>query len=524
MIKFRKIKFKFIINSFKNFLIFSSIIFYTASVNSENINNIKNILKVEFFGNYIPKEAKINSSLGSFYFLPSDLFQRNHKSKNNQVYFINHMAFGNLNNDGITDLILSYEMEVCPGKLKLSSVGVPLCEVEEGGTNYLNFAVFTVTEQSRKQINKRFKQITNLGRNCQRPILADFNSDGIDDVYCPSAYGHQFNGKFYYGGADAVFISNQNGEWVQTKEIGEMVDDKTGLYQGFSHGVTVNDIDHDGDLDIITPHIKWEKTKGGGKIYCHLNDGQGNFSVKHCADQFAFAVTTGDYNGDGIVDLIASGGWFEKKLYSHSSSKKHNNTVVLFGDGKGNFKKGWKKIPPAYDIYGSEYLFSHVVDLVSWDFDGDGDLDISGTTVGPLYAGGTHTIWSNDGNGNFTIADQIPMIPGKKEWASIKAWKNEIRSESNPYNSYCGHTILIDINDDNLMDMYCDSPTQDKHSGWIFLNKGELIFEKISPYKAWKKGWTNYYIDISGGPEEEFIGYSDKDFFETHWYYKSNFN
>ena len=74
------------------------------------------------------------------------------------------------------------------------------------------------------------------------------------------------------------------------------------------------------------------------------------------------------------------------------------------------------------------------------------------------------------------------------------------------------------------MDMYCDSPTQDKHSGWIFLNKGELIFEKISPYKAWKKGWTKYYIDISGGPEEEFIGYSDKDFFETHWYYKSNFN
>ena len=68
------------------------------------------------------------------------------------------------------------------------------------------------------------------------------------------------------------------------------------------------------------------------------------------------------------------------------------------------------------------------------------------------------------------------------------------------------------------MDMYCDSPTQDRHSGWIFLNKGELIFEKISPYKAWKKGWTNYYIDISGGPEEKFIGYSDKDFFETHWY------
>ena len=166
-------------------MIFSSIISYTASVNSENINNIKKILKVEFFGNYIPKEAKINSSLGSFYFLPSDLFQRNHKSKNNQVYFINHMAFGNFNNDGITDLIISYEMEVCPGKMKLSSVGVPLCEVEEGGTNYLNFAVFTVTEQSRKQINKRFKQITLwVPVPCARVGLATLSGVVVEPMLC----------------------------------------------------------------------------------------------------------------------------------------------------------------------------------------------------------------------------------------------------------------------------------------------------------------------------------------------------
>ena len=160
-------------NSLKYTLILLLLLTYNSSVNSENINNIKSILKVEFFGNYIPKEAKINSSFRSFYFLPSDLFQRNHKSKNNQVYFINHMAFGNLDNDGITDLIMSYEMEVCPGKLKLSSIGVPLCEVEEGGIKYLNFSAFTVTEQTRNNINKKFKQFSNLGRNCQRPILAD---------------------------------------------------------------------------------------------------------------------------------------------------------------------------------------------------------------------------------------------------------------------------------------------------------------------------------------------------------------
>ncbi len=493
----------------------------TASAN--DIESIKKNLKVEFFGNYISPDSKVSTSWGTHYYLPSDIFQRRNKSENKQVYYVNHMAFGNLDSDSTQDFIMSYEMEVCPGNLQLSSIGVPLCNVAPGGTNFLNFTAFSVGNYKRSNIDSKFKYTTGQGRNCQRPILADFNSDGIDDVYCPSAYGHQYNGKFYFGGSDVVFISNGKGEWIQTKEKGAMVDKKTGLYQGFSHGVTVNDIDNDGDLDVITPHIKWEKTKGGGKIYCHINDGKGNFTVKHCADQFAFAVTTGDYNGDGIVDLIASGGWYQKKLYEHNSSKKHNNTVVLFGDGKGNFKKGWKKVEPAYDIYGAGFLLPHVVNMVSWDFDGDGDLDISGTTVGPLYSGATHTVWANDGKGNFTVADQIPMIPSKKEWKSVKAWKNDIKSESNSYNSYCGNTMFIDVNDDGMMDMYCDSPTQDKHSGWMFLNKGNLKFEKISPYKAWENGWTDYYEGPNGGPNKKFGGYHDPDFFETHWAYKSNF-
>ena len=150
---------------------------------------------------------------------------------------------------------MSYEMEVCPGNLQLSSIGVPLCNVAPGGTNFLNFTAFSVGNYKRSNIDSKFKFTTGQGRNCQRPILADFNSDGIDDVYCPSAYGHQYNGKFYFGGSDVVFISNGKGEWIQTKEKGAMVDKKTGLYQGFSHGVTVNDIDNDGDLDLSLKHI-----------------------------------------------------------------------------------------------------------------------------------------------------------------------------------------------------------------------------------------------------------------------------
>ena len=115
------------------------------------------------------------------------------------------------------------------------------------------------------------------------------------------------------------------------------------------------------------------------------------------------------------------------------------------------------------------------------------------------------------------------MISGKKSWTSVKAWKKDIKSESNRWNSYCGSTKLIDVNNDSMMDMYCDTPTQDKHGGWIFLNMGGLQFKKISPLEAWSRDWTIYYTGPTGYSLQNFEGYSDPDLFQTHWEYKPFF-
>ena len=48
-------------------------------------------------------------------------------------------------------------------------------------------------------------------------------------------------------------------------------------------------------------------------------------------------------------------------------------------------------------------MLTDVIGPVSWDFDNDGDVDIAGSSIGPLYVGGTHTVWANDGKGNFTV-------------------------------------------------------------------------------------------------------------------------
>jgi hypothetical protein len=128
--------------------------------------------------------------------------------------------------------------------------------------------MFQVDNSSREDlIDNLIVTETITTRNCLRPLVVDFNSDDIDDLYCPSSTGgRDKNGKPFLGGADMVFISNGKGQWVQTLEKGDMVS-KKGFYMGFSHGATAADIDRDGDIDVITPHIEWERTKGGWKLY-----------------------------------------------------------------------------------------------------------------------------------------------------------------------------------------------------------------------------------------------------------------
>ena len=519
------------------FLLFSS---NSYSENSAKLNFdiIKKNGMITTFGNYISPKNKINTPWGSHYYLPSDTFAKRQQSEYSEVFWTTGYAWGNFNGDSKPDLLVSWELHnQCQGLGQQDThTGTWFCKGEklDGEQSMLPFSVFEVNENSRENIDGQLvTDIMPSSRNCMRPIVTDFNNDGIDDIYCGSAFSvkEKGNNQRTHGGADYVFISNGKGQWVRTAEKGDLVHKKHGVYLGFSHGITAADIDNDGDIDVITPHIKWENTKGGGKIYCHINDGKGNFTVKWCADQFAHAVTTGDYNGDGHVDLMASAGWHQSPAYKHNNSKKHNQTVILFGDSSGKFGKSkstkkWFYMEPSYDIYGSGFLLTDVIGPVSWDFDNDGDVDIAGSSIGPLYVGGTHTIWENDGKGNFTVADQVPMIPSPDFVKTRKGFKKNIVMETNQWNSFCARSTLIDVNEDGLMDIMCDAFPQDKHSGWFFVNQRNLEFEKVSPYKAWENGWVDYYTGEYGGRNKKFEGFADANRMapgKGMWKYKSDF-
>ena len=115
------------------------------SLGTPEIEETKNKLMVHFFGNFISNQSKIITDSDSPYFLPSDLFQRKNASEHREVFYINHMAFGNLDNDDRQDLLMSDEMEVFPNGYTLTSICVPMCELKSDNDHYLNFTAFSVS-------------------------------------------------------------------------------------------------------------------------------------------------------------------------------------------------------------------------------------------------------------------------------------------------------------------------------------------------------------------------------------------
>ena len=150
-----------------------------------------------------------------------------------------------------------------------------------------------------------------------------------------------------------------------------------------SWAVRLADVDNDGDLDVFTGNFGF----GPVQSYFYLNDGDANFyytsRVNLGAAAIAVSMATGDFDGNGYVDVVV--GHLGQPSGSPST---YNRVSVYFNNGSGS--------------YGSPYVFA-VSDvpygLETADVDGDGDLDLA---IG--FESGTSYIRTNPGNGQFTGA------------------------------------------------------------------------------------------------------------------------
>jgi len=221
--------------------------------------------------------------------------------------------------------------------------------------------------------------------------VGDYDNDGYPDLFVTSF------------GSTTLLHNNGDGTFADvTKQAG--VSDS-----GWSTSAAFFDYDRDGNLDLFVAHYvdfttaanKLCNDPAGARDYCSprayrpvpdrlfRNDGRGHFADVTAAAGIAKAygaglgVATGDYNGDGWLDIYVANDGTPNQLWIN----RRDGTFVDEGPISG----------AALNQNGNP---EGSMGIASGDFDLDGDEDLFVTNI----VGETSVLYVNDGRGNFEDA------------------------------------------------------------------------------------------------------------------------
>ncbi|MFQ5526964.1 MAG: FG-GAP-like repeat-containing protein [Thermoanaerobaculia bacterium] len=245
--------------------------------------------------------------------------------------------------------------------------------------------------------------------------IADVDGNGDNDVILgPSESAGKLS---WYEAIDPV-----NGPWTEHSIDASVT---------FLHTFKAADMDHDGDLDLVTAEM--HQSSNPDEVSVYFNDGEGTtWSQQVVAESGSHNLRVGDIGGDGDLDLfganwndgapnsaviemwenttspLALGSW---NRHIVETSLPWNAVFVdgkdLNGDGLPDLVTGgwWYPNPGALGGTWTRQTIGAPLNnmAVVHDFDNDGDFDILGTDG---QVGGEDFSWArNDGAGTFTNFD-----------------------------------------------------------------------------------------------------------------------
>jgi len=268
-----------------------------------------------------------------------------------------HMMAGDFNGDGKEDIVLLTDFLYPPGATVITFLG-------DGN------GMFTVSTASNVVLPPQD------GGDVIQPsmVVADFNGDGKLDL--------AMVGNYIYGGV-AILLGNGDGTFTATATNSEA---NRGLGM-----IGVGDFNGDGIPDLVVSDFFSPST-----TTVLLGKGDGTFITTEASlstDTFARSAVTGDFNGDGKIDLAIG----------------FNGAVgVYLGNGDGSFTQ------PSGSPFSGSGLELHV-----GDFNHDGKLDLasiddySNTVTLLLGAGdGTFTSVPTSSGGSLPSGTPVDLVSG----------------------------------------------------------------------------------------------------------------